>query len=116
VDLAIGQDEAITGGRLRGLTFRLEAVYPLPFVKGLHIYGGLYTALARNKSTDPLILLPPSPLLDLNDAKVQIIPVDPLNRDTYRIGIGYDLLQLFKKKPQAAPAAPASAPTNASAK
>ncbi len=118
VDLAIGQDEAITGGRLRGLTFRLEAVYPLPFVKGLHIYGGLYTALARNKSTDPLILLPPSPLLDLNDAKVQIIPVDPLNRDTYRIGIGYDLLQLplFKKKSQAAPTAPALTTTNASVK
>lgn len=99
IDLAVGQDESITGGALRGLTFRLEAVYPLPFVPGLHIYGGMYTALSRNRSTNPLILLPPSPLLDLNDPKVQIIPVDPLNRDSYRLGIGFDLLQLFKKKP-----------------
>src|SRR5690348_8632269 len=37
IDITAGQDEAVTKGKLTKVLFRIEGVYPLPFVPGFHI-------------------------------------------------------------------------------
>ncbi len=106
VDITAGKDEAVTGGHLSDWVFRLDAVYPLPFVPALHIFGGANLALSRNKTTVPLILEPPSSFLNLSDPHVYVQPLDSPNRDTYRLGLGVDLLQIIKTKLAKPPAAP----------
>lgn len=105
-DLTVGKDEAVTGGRFSNWVLRLDAVYPLPFNPAFHIFGGANVAFGRNTTTLPLVLEPPQTFLNLSDPHVFVQALDPPNRDTYRIGIGVDLLQIIKSKagkPAAAP-------------
>ena len=106
VDITAGKDEAVTGGHLADWVFRLDAVYPLPFIPAFHIFGGANLALSRNKTTLPLILEPPSAFLNLSDPHVYVQALDPPNRDTYRIGLGVDLLEVIKSKMSKPAAAP----------
>jgi hypothetical protein len=94
VDLTLGQDEAVTGGRLRHWVFRMDAVYPFPFVPGMHVLGSLNLALAKNKLTTPVSIVSPS--ATPTDANTFRIPLSPLDRDIFRIGIGMDIEQLIK--------------------
>ncbi len=97
IDLTFGQDEQVTGGHLSKWIFRLDAVYPLPFLLGATVFGSVNTGIQKNHSANPLIL-PPTSNTALNDPSVFIVNLDPRNRDFYRIGFGFDLLQLFRKK------------------
>ena len=98
VDITAGKDEAVTGGKLRNWVFRLDAVYPLPFIPSLHIFGGANLVFARNTTTPALVLEPPAKFLPLSDPNVFVQQVTPQNRDTYRIGLGVDLLEIIKSK------------------
>jgi hypothetical protein len=74
VDIVLGQNEAITGGRLHGTVLRVDTFYALPVTGGnfLYLFG---TAMLRASPR-------PAP----SDAGV----------DTYRIGVGVDVLQMLK--------------------
>ena len=96
VDLTVGQDESITGGMLRRPVLRIDAVYPLPFKSGFYIFGSLSSVIGKNISSDPLVLEPPAQTKNLSDPDVFVQTVAPPNRDIYRIGVGVDLIQLFK--------------------
>ncbi len=96
IDLTVGQDEQITGGRLSRWLFRLDAVYPLPFVPGLHIFGSVYSAFQKNRLSEPLFL-PATSTTPISDPSVFIVNVPQRDRDVYRLGIGVDLLQVIKK-------------------
>src|SRR2546426_7657850 len=37
-DLTLGQNEAVTGGRVRGAVFRFDLFYPLPFDSARYVY------------------------------------------------------------------------------
>ena len=116
IDLTVGKDEAVTGGHMTTWLFRIDAVYPLPFYQGIHIFGSVYTGLTGNRTTPPFnsynVQAPAAG--SNNDANTFRFPLQPLNRDYFRVGIGVDLIQLFKKaanggQPSAdAPAAPKS--------
>jgi len=104
IDMTFGKDEAVTGGHLKGWLFRIEASYPLPFYPGMHVFGSIYTG-----GKDPK--LPPFNAIAIqapdnnatitpNDSNTFRFQVPPLNRDYFRIGIGVDLVQLFKKAGQ----------------
>lgn len=113
IDVTVGQDEAVTKGHLSGWLFRLEAVYPLPWYQGIHIFGSVYTKLQKNRIDQPYspytIQAPPSGgATDLNTFRFGLHPLD---RDYFRIGVGVDIIQAFKKKGQPdknAPKDPAS--------
>jgi hypothetical protein len=105
VDITTGKDEAVTGGKLRNWVFRLDAVYPLPFIPSLHIFGGANVVFARNTTTPALVLEPPAKFLPLSDPNVFVQQVTPQNRDTYRIGLGVDLLEIIKSKLSKQPSA-----------
>jgi hypothetical protein len=74
VDVTLGQNEAITGGRLHGAVMRVDGFYALPVTGGnfLYLFG---TAMLRA-----------SPRPALGDA----------GADTYRIGVGVDVIQMLK--------------------
>jgi hypothetical protein len=98
VDITAGKDEAVTGGKLRNWVFRLDAVYPLPFIPSLHIFGGANVVFARNTTMPPLVLEPPAKFLPFSDPNIFVQQVAPPNRDTYRIGLGVDLLEVIRSK------------------
>jgi len=119
IDLTTGKDEAVTAGHMTTWLFRVEANYPLPFYPGVHIFASLYTVLKGNNLTQPYnsytINTPTSG--SNNDANTFRFGIQPLNRDYYRVGIGVDLIQLFKKSSSGgqpssqAPAANSTTPT-----
>lgn len=95
VDLTTGQDEEITGGHLSRWVLRIDAVYPLPLVPGMTIFGSMNTVFQKNHSSDPLFL-PPTSDKPISDPTVFHAIVPPTDRDVYRLGIGFDLIQVIK--------------------
>lgn len=99
IDLTFGKDEAVTAGHFSTWLFRLDANYPLPFYQGIHIFASMYTALKRNSPTQPFnayTINAPTTGAN-NDANTFRFGLRPLDRDYFRIGIGVDLIQVFKK-------------------
>jgi hypothetical protein len=101
-DVMIGQNEAVTGGRLRGPVLRLDGFYPLPtgvdsIASFIYLFGTAHLRFARNQDRDPLILNRSDASISSSDPKlvIQAVPVD--DRDSYRIGVGIDLIGLIKK-------------------
>jgi hypothetical protein len=98
VDVTVGKDEAVTAGRLKHVLFRVEGVYPLPFVPGLHVFGSIYSSFRGNSQGPPFntFTITPPAAGAANDANTFRFPLNPLDRDYFRIGVGVDLIQLLK--------------------
>jgi hypothetical protein len=98
IDVTVGQDEAVTAGKLHHLLLRIEGVYPLPFVPGFHVFGSIYTAFRGNHQTQPFNTFTVNTPTDgsANDANTFRFPLAPLDRDYFRVGVGVDLIQLLK--------------------
>jgi hypothetical protein len=97
----VGQDELITGGRLRSVVTQFDGFYPLPVnqVSGryqfLYIFGTVTLRLSRGENNLPLVLASAPPTIKGTENSVAIVST-PSNRDTYRIGIGADLVNLIR--------------------
>jgi hypothetical protein len=103
-DVTFGQNEAITN-RMRGVILRLEGSLPIPIFKNtIYIFGSTNMRIGRNVERPiPNIFLAPDSVVDLSSADVFVVSAEknPLfrsNRDTFRFGVGIDLLKLFKKE------------------
>jgi hypothetical protein len=98
LDITFGQNEAVTGGRLRGGILRLEGYYPLPYegLKFINLFGTAMMKLTRTKITDPLILEPAPAGTTVPGQNVVIVTVPQINRDYYRIGVGIDFVSFVK--------------------
>jgi hypothetical protein len=98
--LAFGQDEMITGGALKGVVSRIDVFYPLPAkdpdgrFKCLFLFGTVNLRLSRAGIETPLILEPASADIKLYNPGVSIVTVAS-TRDTYRIGVGIDFVNLW---------------------
>jgi hypothetical protein len=119
LDVMFGQNEAVTGGRLkndvtdssgkiigrkRSYVFRLDGFYPLPIKSAsfLYLYGTAMMKIGGGgvRITTPLFLdTAPGDVLVTNK-DVFIAPTLQINRDYYKIGIGIDLFDLFNRKPK----------------
>jgi hypothetical protein len=75
LDVSLGQNEAITGGTLHGMVMRVDGFYALPVTGGnfLYLFG---TVMVRASPRPPSI-------------------GDP-GLDSYRIGVGVDVIQMLK--------------------
>ena len=75
VDVTLGQNEAITGGRLHGMVMRVDGFYALPVTGGnfLYLFG---TVTVRASPRPPAA----------GDPGV----------DAYRVGVGVDVIQMLK--------------------
>ena len=99
LDITYGQNEAITGGRLRGGVIRIEGFYPLPYdeLKFINLFGTALIRPVRTNITDPLILQPAPSGTVVPANNVFLITVPQINRDYYRLGVGIDFISFVKK-------------------
>jgi hypothetical protein len=99
VDFAVGQDEAITGGRMRGWVFRVDGVHPLPIKDKniLYIFGTAALRINRNQDLRTIILDPDTSNATPSSPNVALLPLEQPNKDFYRFGVGLDIKQLFTK-------------------
>jgi hypothetical protein len=109
IDLTTGKDEAVTAGHLSSWLFRLEANYPFPFQPGIHLFASMYTAINPSKPSMPFNSYTINTPMNgaATDAMTFRFPLQPLNRDYFRVGIGLDIVQLLKKSGNGQPSAPA---------
>lgn len=128
VDFMFGQNEAVTGGRLKydvttldpitktqkiigqknAFVFRLDAFYPLPIKEAsfLYLFGTAIMKIGGGgvKIDNPIFLNSASGGILITDPKVFIPPPElqqllQPNRDYYKIGVGLNLSDLFNRKP-----------------
>ena len=101
VDILFGQNEAVTGGRWRGTVGRADFFLPIATGDGtgfVYVFGSAAFKLSRRAfEREPLILDPTTAPAKINAADVQLLPLGTGNRDTFKIGVGVDLLRLFAK-------------------
>ena len=104
-DVTIGQNEAITN-RLKGVILRLDGSTPFPVKNAdfLYLFASVQMKLGRNvnQAIPSFFLEPAATGTSLTNSDTAAIPVDrsPFlrsNRDIFKIGIGVDLLKIFKK-------------------
>jgi len=101
VDVTLGQDEAVTGGRLRRFIVRIDAMHPLWYNAWLYLFGTAAIRLQHNDFQQTLILKADSSGAVPSDPNVALIPLKQPNKDFYRIGIGMNftkLIDAIKKK------------------
>lgn len=107
----VGQDEAVTAGRLHGAVLKFDVFYPMPVkftnYRFLYLFGTTALQVKRAHSDTPLILQPASSTVNGYDPSVTIIS-SPSDRDTYGIGVGLDavgvLCTIFSSKSAKIPA------------
>jgi hypothetical protein len=99
-DVTFGQNEAITEGRFHKFVVGFDGFYPLPFpdkTRFLYLFGSARLKAGGPKNHDaPFILDTAASSVKITDPKVFIADPTPTNRDTWRIGFGVDLFELFK--------------------
>jgi len=97
-DVLIGQDETVTGGRMRGSVLKLDGFFPLPAYGGrlLYLFGSTSMGLARTKFGEPLLLPPADGMTTPTSEKTFMFTLPPANRDLYRFGVGFNVFELFK--------------------
>jgi hypothetical protein len=117
LDVMLGQNEAVTGGRLkslvtnddgkvigerRNLVLRLEAFYPFPIREAsfLYLYGTAMMKLGGKgvRVTTPLFLTRSDGDVSVTSDGVLIVPNLQADRDYYRIGVGVNLTELFNRR------------------
>lgn len=94
LDLTIGRNENLTGGRFKGAVGRMEAFYALPFSdRYIYLFGSAQLRLQRDSSAqDALILNRPSANVDLTLPTTRLLSVPANSRDTWKIAIGIDFI------------------------
>lgn len=97
IDLTFGQNETVTGGNLHGGVVRIDGIYPLPFAKGIYVFGSALMKLSKPKIPPPIILQVPETAPEFPSDKVFIQQAPPRDADHYRIGVGVDLIRLLKR-------------------
>jgi hypothetical protein len=99
VDLTIGQNEYVTGGRLHGSVLHTGSALPVPTVDGLYIFGSMDLGMnfKSDEGNPQLILTPASSSANLTylSSNVNTIPVSQPNRDRYRLGFGVDIFHII---------------------
>jgi hypothetical protein len=95
----VGQDESMTGGRLRRAVIRVEAFYPLPFdsLNYLYLFGSTKLILGGQRSAGAIILQTATANPPIPDPSIFLIQSPQLNRDQYTIGVGIDFLALVSQ-------------------
>jgi hypothetical protein len=106
VDFTFGQDQAITGGYLRRVVFKSDAILPIP-KSGIYFFASAAIRLRPNQDLSPLILAS-TPVssgtgtttpgtVTVPSPSVFVLPLKQSDRDFYRIGIAFDLAKILPK-------------------
>jgi len=98
LDVSVGQDEAITGGRLYRSVLRAEGFFPLEWGTGfLYLYGGVLIRPGPVREKEPLLLRPAPAGVVVPAPDVEVRTIPQVDKDFYRIGVGVDLVRLVEQ-------------------
>lgn len=99
LDLMVGQNEFVTGGKLHGPVVRIEGYFPLPYenLKFINILGTAILRPGRAVTTIPLVLEPAPAGTIVPGPNVALIAIPQPNRDYYRAGFGIDFISFVQK-------------------
>jgi hypothetical protein len=99
LDIAIGQNEFVTGGRLRGPVVRIDGFVPLPYdrLKFITLFGTAMLRPGRATIGVPLVLQAAPDGTPVPAPNVFLVALPQPNRDYYRVGFGIDLVSLIQK-------------------
>lgn len=95
IDWTFGQDETVSGGKLRGLVMRLDANYPIPFLSHVNVFGSVGLMPFSQAKHFDTVLTTLDTTLTPTSAGVTKINVQAPNRDTFTIGVALDLASLY---------------------
>lgn len=109
--VTLGQDQSVSGGRYHGAVLRMDVFYPLPVGgrdgrwKSLFLFGTVNMKLARAASLSPVpmericseagVTAGCTGFKSVYDPDLRIITASS-DRDTYRLGVGIDLVNLLR--------------------
>lgn len=104
LDVTFGQDESITKKLVgRVLTFEGMTPFPIDGLDYIYLFGGMSMRLTRKVNSNvPKFFLQNADIINLtNNTDTVLIsaeanPLTLSNRDTFRFGIGVDLIRLFR--------------------
>jgi len=110
LDIAVGQNESVTKGRLNGALLRVDGFFPLPWEKGqsVYLFGTALMKPRRASINTPLVLAPAPDTTPVPGPNVAIVPIDQIDRDYYRIGVGVDVIGLIKTFVKTTPNTPSN--------
>ncbi len=98
--ITLGQDQLISGGLYKGTVARADVFYPLPIGKQdgkwqfLYLFGTANLRISKPSNGVVLALEPAAATVNLYDSNVAVVSRASA-RDTYRIGLGVDFVNLF---------------------
>jgi len=97
LDAVFGQNETVTGGRLRGVVGRIDGFYPFPFdsLKFIYLFGTADILVGGRKAQNTIFLQQATNTPALPDPSILLVSTPQLARDHYRLAVGIDVLQLF---------------------
>ncbi len=111
VDVRLGQDETVTGGKLRGAVLTFSGSFAIPGTGGtVRLFGSSYLRMHKNVNTPALVLIPTSPVLTLDNPALIVQQTNRSDQDYFRLGIGFDIFPILDKLKSAAPAKATTAP------
>jgi hypothetical protein len=99
LDVAVGQNEFVTGGKLKGPVVRIDGFFPLPYdgLKFVNIFGTAMLRPGHSVTGVPLVLQTAPDGTVVPAPNVTLISLPQPNRDYYRFGFGIDLMSLIQK-------------------
>jgi hypothetical protein len=99
MDIAIGQNEFVTGGKLKGPVVRIDGYFPLPYnrLKFINVFGTALLRPGHPTTGIPLVLQPAPEGTIVPGPNVALIALPQPSRDYYRVGFGIDLISLIQK-------------------
>ncbi len=99
LDVAVGQNEFLTGGKLKGPVVRIDGFFPLPYdgLKFINIFGTALLRPGHSVTGIPLVLQPAPDGTVVPAQNVGLVALPQPSRDYYRVGFGIDLMSLVQK-------------------
>jgi hypothetical protein len=102
--VSFGQDEAITYGKFTSVVGKIDVFYPLPLGTPTGAYKFIFLFATANMRLSKATNIPTFALQNPNATSATVLPSDPAlavitvpsTRDTYRFGVGVDLVNLIQ--------------------
>jgi len=102
--VSFGQDESITYGKMTSVVGKIDVFYPLPLGTSTGAYKFIFLFATANMRLSKATNIPTFALQNPNATSTTVQPFDPnlavitvpSTRDTYRFGVGVDLVNLIQ--------------------